>query len=108
MKTLAASFIAGAIVMLLLAVWMFKHSKEKRLRERMMHHFRQVLPYGSTVSGSTPAAEQTYWHLFKVRASIYAGFELQKKASVCYPAGLHVHRLGGLAHLWPGGRQPAF
>jgi len=85
MKTLAASFIAGAIVMLLLAVWMFKHSKEKRLRERMMHHFRQVLPYGSTVSGSTPAAEQTYWHLFKVRASIYAGFELQKKHLFAIP-----------------------
>ncbi|WP_029147338.1 type II secretion system F family protein [Methylophilus sp. 5] len=85
MKTLAASFIVGAIVMLLLAVWMFRHSKEAHLRERMMHHFREVLPYGSTVSGGASAVEQTYWHLLKVRASIYAGFELQKKHLFAIP-----------------------
>jgi len=85
MKTLAAAFIGSAILMLLLAVWMFRHSKKTRLRERMKQHFRQALPYGSTVSGVTPGTQQSYWHLFKVRASIYAGFELQQKHAVIIP-----------------------
>lgn len=85
MNTLAIWFIVGAIGMLLLAVWMLRHSKQKRLRERMMLHFREVLPYGSTVSGVAPGTQQSYWHLLKVRASIYAGFELQKKHVVGIP-----------------------
>ena len=54
MSVLAVSFIVGAIALLLLAIWMLKHSKEARFRERMMHNFREVLPYGTTVSGMAP------------------------------------------------------
>jgi len=54
MNALAVSMIVGAIVMLLLALWMFKHSKETRFRERMMHNFREAIPLGATVSGTLP------------------------------------------------------
>lgn len=85
MNALAVSFIVGASVMLLLAIWMFRHSKEKHFRERMMHNFRESLPYGSTVSGMVPGTPPPFWHVFKIRASIYAGFELQRKHAVVIP-----------------------
>jgi tight adherence protein B len=85
MNVLAVSMILGAIIMLLLALWMFKHSKETRFRERMMHNFREAIPFGATVSGSLPAPPPPFWQLFKIRASIYAGFELQKKHAVSIP-----------------------
>lgn len=85
MNALAVSMIVGAIVMLLLALWMFKHSKEKRFRERMMHNFREAIPLGATVSGTLPGTPPPFWQLFKIRASIYAGFELQKKHAVSIP-----------------------
>lgn len=85
MNALAVSMIVGAIVMLLLALWMFKHSKETRFRERMMHNFREAIPFGATVSGTLPGTPPPFWQLFKIRASIYAGFELQKKHAVSIP-----------------------
>jgi tight adherence protein B len=51
----------------------------------MMHHFREMLPYAATVSGMPPGVRQTYWQQFKVRASIYAGFELQTKHAIVIP-----------------------
>jgi len=99
MNALAVSFILGAIVMLLLALWMFKHSKETRFRERMMHNFREALPYGATVSGMVPGTPPPFWHLFKIRASIYAGFELQKKHAVVIPmAFISAGMVGWLAY----------
>lgn len=97
MNTLAVSFIFGAVVMLLLAIWMFKHSKETRFRERMMHNFREALPYGSTVSGMVPGTgtPPPFWHLFKIRASIYAGFELQKKHAAIIPMAFMAAGLAG-------------
>ena len=86
MNTLAVSFILVASVMLLLALWMFRHSKNASMRERMARHFREVLPDGTTVSGLAPGAQQSDWHLFKTRASIYVGFELQKKHALIIPA----------------------
>jgi tight adherence protein B len=85
MNTLAMSFILVATVLLLLALWMFRHSKDADIRERMRRYFREVLPDG-TVSGLAPGAQQSAWHLFKIRASIYVGFELQKKHAVVIPA----------------------
>lgn len=85
MNALAVSMIVGAIVMLLLALWMFKHSKETRFRERMMHNFREAIPFGATVSGTLPGTPPPFGQLFKIRASIYAGFELQKKHAVSIP-----------------------
>lgn len=85
MSTLAASFVLGAVALSLLAVGMYRHSKETRMRERMMRHFKEVLPHGATVSGMAPGIPQTYWHRLKVRASIYAGFELQSKHIVIIP-----------------------
>lgn len=75
-----------AIVMLLLAIWIFKLSKQAHLRERVLHHFREVLPYGSAIPDASVASTKTYWQLFKVRASIYVGFELQKKHFIAIPA----------------------
>lgn len=74
-----------ATVILLLAVGMFMHSKEARFRERMIQHFKEVLPHGATVSGLSQGVRQTYWHRFMIRASIYAGFELQTKHLVAIP-----------------------
>lgn len=85
MNTLAVSFVLVTVVMMLLAIWMYRHSKETRFRERMMHHFKEVLPHGATVSGIAPGTHQTCWHRFKIRASIYAGFELQTKHMVTIP-----------------------
>jgi tight adherence protein B len=85
MNILAVSFILAATVVMLLAIWMFRYSKEARSRERMMHHFREVLPHGATVSGVAPGNHQTYWQQWMVRASIYVGFELQKKHIVAIP-----------------------
>ncbi len=83
MNTHTVVFILVTIVLLLLAIGLFRHSKETRYREHMMYHFRKVLPYGA-VSGIS-GARQTYWQRFKVRASIYAGFELQTKHVIIIP-----------------------
>lgn len=99
MSVLAVSFIVGAIALLLLAIWMLKHSKEARFRERMMHNFREVLPYGTTVSGMAPGTPPPFWHVLKIRASIYAGFELRKKHAVVIPlAFISVGLLGWLTY----------
>ncbi|EUJ09732.1 Flp pilus assembly protein TadB [Methylophilaceae bacterium 11] len=79
MNTMAVSLILIAAVMLLLSIGVHSRIKERRLRERMMRHFMEVLPLGATVSGVAPGIRQSHWHRLKVRASIYAGFELQKK-----------------------------
>jgi tight adherence protein B len=99
MNAVAVSMIIGAMVMLLLALWMFKHSKETRFRERMMHNFREALPFGATVSGTLPGKPPPFWQLFKIRASIYAGFELQKKHAVSIPmAFISAGMVGWLAY----------
>lgn len=99
MSVLAVSFIVGAIALLLLAIWMLKHSKEARFRERMMHNFREVLPYGTTVSGMAPGTPPPFWHVLKIRASIYAGFELRKKHAVVIPlAFISVGLIGWLTY----------
>lgn len=95
MNAVAVSMIIGAMVMLLLALWMFKHSKETRFRERMMHNFREALPFGATVSGTLPGTPPPFWQLFKIRASIYAGFELQKKHAVSIPMAFIVAGIAG-------------
>jgi tight adherence protein B len=84
-NTPTVAFILMTIVLVLLAIGLLRHSKETRLRERMKHHFREVLPYESSVSGISPGARQTYWQQFKVRASIFAGFELQTKHVIVIP-----------------------
>ena len=85
MNTLTVAFILGATVLVLLGIGLFRHSKETRFRERIRHHFREVLPYGGTVSGISPDARQTFWQRYKVRASIYVGFELQLKHVIVIP-----------------------
>ena len=85
MNTLTIIFILVTAGILLLAIGMFHHSKQVRLRERMMRHFREVFPYGATVSGALPNTSQTYWQQCRVRASIYAGFELQNKHFIAIP-----------------------
>jgi tight adherence protein B len=79
MNTLGVWILLCAIVMLLLAIWILRQSKKARFRERMMLHLKEVLPHGTIVSSVAPGARQTYWQRLKVRASIFAGFELKKK-----------------------------
>jgi tight adherence protein B len=88
MNTLAMSFILLPVAMLFLAIWMFRHSKQTRIRERMVRHFREVLPDGTTVAGVAPGVQQTRWHQLITRASIYIGFELQKKHALFIPLAL--------------------
>jgi tight adherence protein B len=88
MNGLLMSFVLLPVGMLFLAIWMFRHSKQVRMRERMARHFRAVLPDGMTVSGLAPGVQQTRWHQLVTRASIYIGFELQKKHAVLIPLAL--------------------
>jgi tight adherence protein B len=88
MNTLAMSFILLPVAMLFIAIWMFRHSKQARIRERMVRHFREVLPDGTTVAGVAPGVQQTRWHQLITRASIYIGFELQKKHAFFIPLAL--------------------
>jgi tight adherence protein B len=88
MNTLAMSFILLPVAMLFLAIWMFRHSKQARIHERMVRHFREVLPDGTTVAGVAPGVQQTRWHQLITRASIYIGFELQKKHAFFIPLAL--------------------
>lgn len=88
MTTLVVCIILASACMLLLAFWMFRYSKQARIRELMFSHFREVLPNGITVAGAVPGAQQTPWLQFKTRASIYIGFDLQKKHAFLIPAGL--------------------
>lgn len=88
MSVLAMSFTLLPAGMLFLAIWMFKHSKQARIRERMIRHFREVLPDGTTVAGVAPGVQQTRWHQLITRASIYIGFELQKKHALLIPLAL--------------------
>lgn len=95
MKMLTVSFIVGGIGMLLLATCMFRQSKKAKFRERMLHNFRTVLPYGMAVPGNASDTPTSFWRLLKVRASIYAGFELRKKHAIILPAVLIITGLAG-------------
>ena len=88
MNPLLVIFVLISVAMLLLAVWMFRYSKQARIRELMVRHFREVLPDGTTVSGVAPGVQQTRWHQMVTRASIYMGFELQKKHALWIPLAL--------------------
>lgn len=85
MTILTAVFIVVPALMLILAIRMFRHSKLAYIRERMIEHFRESLPEAPAISGLAAGAQQTGWHLFKARASIYVGFELQQKHIVGIP-----------------------
>ncbi|MGP1717038.1 MAG: type II secretion system F family protein [Methylophilus sp.] len=85
MNTLLIPFVLLPAGMLFLAIWMLRHSKQARIRERMIRHFREVLPDGTTVAGVAPGVQQTRWHQWLTRASIYIGFELQKKHALLIP-----------------------
>lgn len=66
-----------ATVLLLIAIYMFMHSKEKQLHERMMHHFKEVLPYSGILIKPNAKSRLSNWEQLKIRASIYVGFELK-------------------------------
>lgn len=95
--------LASALLMLVSAVWLFHSSKKSRFRERVITHFRQVLPNGATISGIPPGAQETYWHRLGVRASIYAGFEMKSRHFVIIPLlFLGFGMLGWIAYGWVG------
>lgn len=88
MNTLAIFFVAIAVIMLVLSVWMLEQSKKTRFQERMRQNFREFLPEMNTVSGVAPGTQRSFLHLLKARASIYAGFELKKKHVITIPGAL--------------------
>lgn len=69
--------IGAALMMLGLAAWIYGTGRNARFREKVTVHFNQVLPRGSTITGIPPGRQETFWHRLRVRASIYAGFELE-------------------------------
>lgn len=69
--------IGAALMMLGLAAWIYGSGRNARFREKVTVHFNQVLPRGSTITGIPPGRQETFWHRLRVRASIYAGFELE-------------------------------
>ena len=74
-----------ATILFLLSAWVLKQSKQHRLNERMMEHFSAALP---NVSAKSTGANQNFIQKLKVRVSIYAGFELQKKHLISIPTVL--------------------
>ena len=101
MKSVTFIMIIGALLMLALAMYLHIHSRNKRLREKVNFHFERVLPRGATVSGIPPGLQETPWHRFMVKASIYAGFELKPQ----HLAGmtLLLFLIGLLGWVWIGG-----
>ncbi len=69
--------VTSALMLLGLAAWLFHSGSNAKLREKVDSHFKQVLPRGATISGLAPGKRDTFWHRLRVRASIYAGFELR-------------------------------
>jgi tight adherence protein B len=65
-------------VLLLIAIFVFMHSKEKLMHERMMHHFKGVLPYTGILIKPESKSRLSNLGQLKIRASIYVGFELKK------------------------------
>lgn len=95
--------LVSALLMLLGAVWLFHSSKRYRFRERVITHFREALPNGATISGMPPGANETYWYRLRVRASIYAGFEMKCRHFFAIPMlFLGVGLLGWFSHGWYG------
>lgn len=95
--------IAVAFLVLLAAAGAYHRSKNSRFREKVLLHFREVLPHGATISGAPPGARETYWHQLRVRASIFAGFELKDGHFVAIPLGfLAFGLLGWFAYGWAG------
>ncbi|HZV99911.1 MAG TPA: type II secretion system F family protein [Methylophilaceae bacterium] len=74
---LGGLMILGALLMLAAAYIMYFSSRNARFREKVNSHFNRVLPRGATISGVPPGAPETLWHRWRVRGSIYAGFELK-------------------------------
>ncbi|CAG0979611.1 hypothetical protein MTYP_01682 [Methylophilaceae bacterium] len=98
-----ALILAVAFLMLLAAIWMYYYSKNSRFRERVISHFHEVLPHGATISGMPPGVKETYWHRLRVRASIYAGFELKDGHFVAIPMlFLAFGLLGWFSFGWAG------
>jgi len=100
MKPIPVAMIVCALLMLALAMYLHIHSRNKRFREKVTFHFERVLPRGATVSGVPPGLQETGWHRFMVRASIYAGFEVKPQHIVAMTLLLHL--IGLLGWFWLG------
>lgn len=97
------TIIVAAFLMLLGAIWIFHSSKRSRFRERVITHFHEVLPHGATISGVPAGTRETFWHRWRLRASIYAGFELKSTHFVMIPMlFLGFGLLGWFAYGWTG------
>lgn len=101
MKPIAIAMILGALLMLALAMYLHSYSRNRRFREKVTFHFERVLPRGATVSGVPPGLRETGWHRFRVKASIYAGFELRPQHLI--GMALLLFLIGLLGWLWIGG-----
>jgi tight adherence protein B len=78
--------LSSALLLLGLAYWLYASGNKARLREKVDHHFNQALPRGATITGLPPGKRLTAWHRLRVRASIYAGFELKDWHFLAIPA----------------------
>ena len=95
--------IGGGLMMLGLAIWVYGSGSHARFREKVAVHFTQVLPRGSTISGIPPGKQETMWHRWRVKGSIYAGFELEDWHFIAIPAMFLLFGLIGWLWLrWAG------
>lgn len=76
------------VTMLIIAIWAYRESKKNQLHELVRQHFKEVLPSDISVVGHSPQNNQRKWQDFKVRASIYAGFEIRRKHLFVLPLTL--------------------
>ena len=103
MKPLAIMLIIFALLMFGLAMYLHIRSREASFREKVTFHFERVLPRGATISGVAPGTRETPWHLYMVKASIYAGFEIKPQHLVAMALLLFLISLVGWVWLGTAG-----
>ena len=80
-------FLAMSVMMLAPALLLFYASKKAKEREAVLSQFEKVIP--RAYSDSKPMRRQDQWlPVLYMRASIYFGFELQRKHVFMFVAGL--------------------
>lgn len=94
--------IAAAFLVLALALWLYYHSRNVHFLEQVDSRFEQVLRQAAVVD--LPAGKRlTNWQKLRLRASIYAGFEIKERHFFIIPLLFIAFGLMGLALFgWAG------
>ncbi|HEY8355053.1 MAG TPA: type II secretion system F family protein [Methylophilaceae bacterium] len=95
--------IAFSLLVLATALWLLHRSRKARFLEQVDSRFEQILRQQPVIDPLQPSGRPSFWQQLRLRASIYAGFEIRNSHFFTIPALFILIGLAGLmAFGWLG------